>query len=241
MAGPLEQFEIKPLLSMPTIGGVDLSFTNSSLFMVAAVVLTSMLLILPVKQRALIPGRWQSVVELYYSFLVNLVKDTASPEARKLFPFIFTLFSFILFGNLLGMLPYAFTFTSHIAVTFSLAALVMIIVITTGFMRHGMHFLSYFVPPGAPWYILLILVPIEVFSFFVRPVTLSVRLFANMLAGHVLLKVMLGLALSAGLFGVVPFAGSMIFIGFEFFVAGLQAYIFTLLTCVYIRDALHMH
>lgn len=240
-ADPLKQFEIQTIFPMPSIAGVDLSFTNSALYMLLAAVLTVALIIIPMGKRALVPGRLQSLAEMYHAFVVTLVKDTASPDARKFFPFMFTLFSFILFGNLLGMLPMAFTFTSHIAVTFTLAIIVFIVVVATGFVTHGLKFFSLFLPEGTPWYIAPILVPIEVFSFFIRPVTLAVRLFANMLAGHVLLKVMIGLAATAGFFGILPFAATIAFIGFEFFVAALQAYIFTLLACVYLQEALHMH
>ncbi len=241
MADPLKQFEIKPLLTMPEIAGINLSFTNLALFMVIAAILTTALAIIPMRQRALIPGRWQSLAEMYYGFLVDLVKDTAGPDARQFFPFVFTLFSFVFFGNMLGMLPYGFTFTSHIAVTFAMAAFVLGLVIVVGFVKHGLHFFSLFVPSGTPLIIVPLIFPIEVFSFFIRPVTLSVRLFANMLAGHILIKVMLGLAISAGLLGIIPFAAVIVFIGFEFFIAALQAYIFALLSCVYLRDAISMH
>ena len=241
MADPLKQFEIKPIFEMPRVAGIDLSFTNSALFMVIAAVLTVALVILPMRQHTIIPGRWQSLAELYYSFLVNLVKDTAGPDARQFFPFVFTLFSFVFFGNLLGMLPYSFTFTSHLSITFAMAAFVLLTVIVVGIVKHGLKFFSLFLPEGTPLLLAPLMIVIEVFSFFVRPVTLSIRLFANMLAGHVLIKVMLGLAVSAGVFGILPFVGVVVFIGFEFFIAALQAYIFALLSCVYLRDAIHMH
>lgn len=237
---PLQQFTIKPLIPL-SVGGVDLSFTNSSLFMVAAAVLSVSLLLFTVRQRQMVPGRWQAVAEIYYNFVAGLVKDAASPEARAYFPFVFTLFSFVLFGNLLGMLPFSFTFTSHIIVTFGLAAMIFVLVTIVGFVRHGLHFLSYFKPEGLPVFVVPLVVALELFSYLIRPITLSVRLFANMLAGHVLLKVIVSFAAMLGLAGVVPVLFAIPLIAFEVFVACIQAYIFTLLTCVYLKDAIHLH
>jgi F-type H+-transporting ATPase subunit a len=238
---PLEQFEIKALLS----GGHGevgvLTFTNSSLTMVAAMVLISAFLILGMRRGALVPGRMQSLAEMSYEFIAGLISDTVGAEGRRYFPIIFTLFMFILFGNLLGMLPYSFTFTSHIIVTFALAALVFIGVTILAIAKHGMHFFSFFVPPGAPLAMWPLLIPIEVISYLSRPISLSVRLFANMLAGHTLLKVIAGFIGLLGVFGILPFALVVALTGLEILIAFLQAYVFAILTCLYINDALHLH
>lgn len=245
MSSPLQQFEIKPLIRLPEIGGFDLSFTNASLFMALAAAVTIALVTLTLRQQALVPGRWQALAEMYYTFLAGLVKDAASPEAKRFFPFLFALFSFILFGNLLGMLPFSFTFTSQIIVTFALAAIVFVLVTVVGFARHGLHFFAYFVPEGTPKAMIPVIFLLEMIAYLVRPVTLSVRLFANMLAGHILVKVIVGFVAPLWAFGVVPsflpLLGTTVLIGFEIFIAGLQAYIFTLLTCVYLKDAIHLH
>lgn len=241
MSSPLHQFEIKPLIPLPEIGGVDVSFTNASLFMALAAVVSVALVTLTLRQRALVPGRWQALAEIYYGFIAGLVKESASPEAKRFFPFIFALFSFILFGNLLGMLPFSFTFTSQLILTFGLAACVFLLVTIVGFARHGLHFFSYFVPQGTPPFMVPVIFILEMIAYLVRPITLSVRLFANMLAGHVLVKVIVGFVATLGVFGVVPLLATSMLIGFEIFVAGLQAYIFTLLTCVYLKDAIHLH
>ena len=237
---PLEQFEIKTLIPL-NLGGVDVSFTNSSLYMVVTFVLIVGFVILGMRQRALVPNRFQCAVELSYEFIANLLRDTVGNEGRKYFPFIFTLFMFVLFGNLLGMTPYSFTFTSHIVVTFALAIVIFIGVTTLGFAKHGFHFFSFFLPPGTPLPMWPLLIPIEVISYLSRPISLSVRLFANMLAGHTLLKVIAGFVTLLGVFGVVPFAFVVILTGLEILIAFLQAYVFAILTCLYINDALHLH
>lgn len=238
--GPLDQFTIKPLVPI-RIGDVDLSFTNSSLFMVLALVLAGSFMVMGMRRRALVPGRWQSMVELSYEFIVGLLRDTVGQEGRRYFPIVFTLFMFILFGNLLGMLPYSFTFTSHIVVTFTMATVVFVGVTLLGFAKHGMHFFSFFVPPGVHWVMWFLLIPIEIISYLSRPISLSVRLFANMLAGHTLLKVFAGFVPALGAFGVVPLAFVTALTGLEIVIAFLQAYVFAILTCLYINDALHLH
>lgn len=240
MASPLEQFEIKAIVPLQ-LGGMDVSFTNSSLYMVLTVVLTAGFVLLGMRQRALVPGRFQVAVELSYEFVANLLRDTVGNEGRKYFPFVFTIFMFVLFGNLLGMTPYSFTFTSHIIVTFALAFVVFIGVTILGFAKHGFHFFSFFVPPGTPLPMWPLLIPIEVISYLSRPISLSVRLFANMLAGHTLLKVIAGFIGVLGVAGVLPFAFVVVLTGLEILIAGLQAYVFTILTCLYINDALHLH
>ena len=241
MANPVEQFKIEPIVPLE-IGGVNVSFTNSSLWMVVAVVLATAFLTLSVKGRALIPGRWQSMAELMYEFVANMIRDNVGSEGRKYFPFIFTLFMFVLFGNLIGMVPYTFTYTSHIAVTFGLAIVIFLGVTVIGFARHGFHYLRMFFPHGAPLATAIILVPIELISYCSRPFSLAIRLFANMTVGHIILKVMAGFVIMLGIAGGI---GPMAFLGgvtiLEFGIALLQAYVFTILTCIYLHDAIHMH
>ena len=238
---PLEQFEIKRLIPID-IGGLDLSFTNSALFMLIAVALATLFLTYSMRTRALVPGRLQSVAELSYEFIANMIRENVGTEGRRYFPFIFTLFMFILFGNLLGMMPYSFTYTSHIIVTFALAAVVFVGVTVIGFVRHGMKFLKLFVPEGVPVFLLPLLVVIEILSYLTRPISLSVRLFANMMAGHTMLKVFGGFVVALGvLAGWAPLAFVVALTGLEIGIAFLQAYVFTILTCIYLNDAIHLH
>ena len=237
---PLEQFKIEPLIPLH-IGGLDVSYTNSALFMTVAVILITALLVLGTKRGALVPGRWQSMAEMSYEFVADMVETNAGHGAEPYFPFVFTLFMFVLFANFLGLIPYSFTVTSHIIVTFALAALVFIGVTIIGIARHGTHFLRLFVPEGVPLVLLLLLVPIELLSYFIRPFTLSIRLFANMLAGHTMLAIFGGFAASVGLLAFLPTAINIALIGLEILVAALQAYVFAILTCLYLRDALHLH
>ena len=238
--GPLSQFEIKTLIPLQP-GGVDISFTNSSLMMVLALALVTLFLTLGMRRRALVPGRWQSMAELSYQFVANLIRDTVGAEGRRYFPLVFTLFMFILFGNLLGMVPYSFTFTSHIIVTFALAVMVFIGVTILGFVKHGVRFFSFFVPPGVSVLLWPLMIPIEIISYLSRPISLSVRLFANMLAGHTLIKVFAGFVTALGVAGVLPLVFVAALSGLEFVIAFLQAYVFAILTCLYISDALHLH
>lgn len=224
------------------LGGVDVSFTNSSVFMVAAVVTVSLFLILGMRRARLVPGRWQSMAELSYVFIANLVRDTAGVQGRPYFPFIFTIFMFILAGNLWGMVPYGFTFTSHIVVTFAMAMAIFVGVTVIGVVKHKLRFLTFFMPPGVPMYMAPLLVPIEIISYLSRPVSLSVRLFANMLAGHTLLKVFAGFVISLGIAaGWLPLAFIVALTGLEIVIAFLQAFVFAILTCLYLNDALHLH
>jgi F-type H+-transporting ATPase subunit a len=238
---PLEQFEITPFVHFK-VGSVDLSFTNSSLAMVITIVVITLFLTLSVNTRSIIPSRVQLISELSYGFIAQLLKDTVGEQGRKYFPFVFTIFMFVLIGNMVGMLPYSFTFTSHIIVTFALAAIVFIGVTILGFAKHGMHFFSFFVIPGLPWYMLPLLIPIEVISYLSRPISLSVRLFANMLAGHTLIKVFAMFVITMPFYsGVLPLAFIVALTGLEILIAFLQAYVFAILTCLYINDALHLH
>ena len=240
MASPLHQFEIHPIIPIE-VGGVDISFTNSSLFMVIAVLLTAFFLIGGVWKSVLIPGRWQAFTEMIYGFLLNLLDETVGFKGRKYFPFIFSLFMFIFMGNLIGMIPYTYTFTSQIIVTFGLAMITFCVATLIGFIRHGFYYFSLFVPKGAPVYMLPLIVPIEIISYLSRPVSLSVRLFANMMAGHTMLKVFAGFTVAMGLFGIAPLFINVLLTGFEILVAILQAYVFTILTCIYLHDSIHLH
>jgi len=194
-----------------------------------------------VRGRALVPGRWQSMAEVFYEFVANMIRDNVGSEGRKYFPFIFSLFMFVLFGNLLGLVPYSFTYTSHIIVNFGLAATVFIGVTIIGFSRHGTHYLRMFFPHGAPILTAPILIPIELISYLSRPFSLAVRLFANMTVGHIMLKVMGGFVVALGVLGVLPFAFLGAITVLEFGIALLQAYVFTILCCIYLNDAIHMH
>lgn len=241
MANPLQQFEIKPLVPVE-LGGVDASFTNSSLFMVLTMLAISVFLIAGTSKKSLVPGRLQSLAELSYEFIAGMIRDNVGQEGRKYFPFVFSLFMFVLFGNLLGMIPYSFTFTSHIAVTFAMAAFVFVGVTLIGIFRHGLHFFSFFVPKGIPVFLMPLLVVIEVLSYLSRPISLSIRLFANMMAGHTMMKVFAGFVVALGVWGGwLPLAAMVALTGFEFLVAFLQAYVFTVLTCLYLNDSIHLH
>lgn len=241
----LSQFELTPVLG---IIGHAVGFTQSNFFMVVAALLTTGLLTYGMRERAIVPGRLQALTETAYEFVYELVTGQVGDEGRKFFPFVFALFMFVLFGNLLGMLPYAFTFTSHIVVTFALAMVVFVLITVVGIMLHGMHWFSYFLPEGAPKALAPLIVVIEIISYLSRPISLSVRLFANMVAGHVMLKVfatfivLMGGAGAIGVLGAIaPLAINVALIGFEFLVAFLQAYVFAMLTSIYLHDAVHLH
>ena len=244
---PLEQFEIQELIPI-RLGNLDISFTNSSAFMVLAVVAIAILMITSVRPRANIPGRWQILAELSYEFIARLVSDNIGKDGKPYFSFIFTFFLFVLFGYFLGMLPYGFTFTSHIAVTLSMALVIFVLVTIIAFLKHGARFFSFFLPAGVPIFLAPLMIVIEIISYFTRPFSLSIRLFANMMAGHTLLKVVGGfvfplgkLAFPLGILGLFPLAGLVAITGLEFLIAFLQAYIFTILTCIYINDAINLH
>ena len=240
---PIEQFVIKPLGGHgETLEALPFyTFTNSALVMVIAVVLVLGILSFGMRRGALIPGRWQSLSELTYEFVANMIRDNVGQDGRKYFPLIFTLFMFVLAGNMLGMVPYSFTFTSHITVTFAMAAVVFIGVTAIGFAKHGLHFFSFFLPSGVPIAMAPLLIPIEILSYFARPVSLALRLFANMTAGHTMLKVFASFVFPLGVAGVVPLALVVGLTGLEFIIAFLQAYVFAVLSCVYLNDALHLH
>ena len=238
---PLEQFEIIPM-THNKIGGYDISFTNSSLSMVITVAVITLFLTLTVNPRSIVPNRLQLVSELMYNFIAQLLSDTVGNNGKKYFPFVFSLFMFVLIGNMVGMVPYQFTFTSHIIVTFALASVVFIGVTILGFLNHGIKFFSFFLIPNVPFYMHPLLIPIEVISYLSRPISLSVRLFANMLAGHTLIKVFATFVISMPFYtGVLPFGFIVALTGLEILIAFLQAYVFAILTCLYINDAYHLH
>lgn len=238
---PLDQFKIKELVNIELFGH-DVSITNSSVFMIMVGVFITLYFKNAFKARELVPGRLQVSGELIYSMITDMLDQNAGPKGRKFVPLIFTLFLFILTCNLFGMIPYGFTVTSHIAVTFTLAMLVFVLITLVGIFLHGIHFLSLFLPAGTPWWLAPLMIVIELFTYLARPLTLSLRLAANMVAGHVLLKVMAGFVVSLAVYlKFVPIPLIVIFIGFEIFVAVLQAYIFAILSCVYLNDALNLH
>jgi len=239
---PLAQFEIKTIGGPIHIGGLDVSFTNSAAFMVLAVAAITVFMLLGMRRQAIVPGRWQSLCEGMYDFISNLLKENVGNEGRRYFPFIFSLFMFVLFCNLLGLIPYSFTVTSHIIVTFALAAVVFIGVTIIGFIRNGAGFLRLFVPSGVPVFLLPLIIVIEFLSYLTRPISLSVRLFANMMAGHTVLAVFGGFVVALGILaGWMPLAFIVAMIGLEFIIAILQAYVFAILTCIYLNDAFHVH
>lgn len=242
---PIHQFQISKIVPIE-IGGVDLSFTNASLFMVATVAVATGFLYLASSSKSLIPGRAQSVAEMSYEFIANMLREGAGSHGMKFFPLVFSLFTFVLTANLLGLFPYFYTITSQIIVTFALAVLVIGTVVGYGFYKHGLHFLKVFVPSGIPGILLPLVVLIEIISFLSRPISLSVRLFANMLAGHITLKVFAGFIVSLAALGPIGIGGAILplimtvaITGLEFLVAFLQAYVFAVLTCMYLNDAVH--
>lgn len=235
----LSQFELTHIAA---------GFTNSNLYMLIGGLLVSGLMLLGMQSRARVPGRLQSLAEVSYQFVHDMVDEQVGHEGRKFFPFVFTLFMFVLAGNMLGMTPYSFTFTSHIAVTFSLALVVFVLITAVSIVLHGKKFLGYFFPEGAPVWLAPIIIPVEVVSYISRPISLSIRLFANMVAGHVMLKVfatfvvMLGGLGAVGPFvAVLPLTFNIALIAFEFLIAFMQAYVFAILTCIYLHDAVHLH
>jgi F-type H+-transporting ATPase subunit a len=246
MIDPIHQFNIDKIFTIGHIGNQEIAFTNSSAYMLGSVALISLLMIGGVAGRQLVPGRIQSMAELSYEFVANTVRSTAGSEGMKFFPLVFSLFMFICVSNLIGIIPYTFTVSSHIIVTVSLALLVFLTVLVYGFYKNGLKFFKLFVPSGVPIVILPLVVLIEIISFLSRPVSHSVRLFANMLAGHITLKVFASFVTMLGAFGVVGWAGAVLPLGLtvaltalELLVAFLQAYVFTILTCIYINDAIH--
>jgi F-type H+-transporting ATPase subunit a len=243
---PIHQFEIKNFFVLGHIGGHEIAFTNSALYMLIALTIISLLMLGATASRALVPGRMQSIAEISYEFIANTLRQSAGTEGMKFFPLVFTLFMFILTVNVLGLIPYTFTVTSHIIITVSLALLVFVTVIVYGFWKNGLHFFKLFVPSGIPIVILPLVTFIEILSFISRPISHSVRLFANMLAGHITLKVFAGFVTMLGAAGFLGWMGAVLPLGLtvaltalELLVAFLQAYVFAILTCIYLNDAIH--
>jgi F-type H+-transporting ATPase subunit a len=240
MENPLKQFAIHTLIPIQ-IGGYDISFTNSSLLMVVAFALIVFTFFVGTTRKALVPGRFQSAVELIYEFTANVVEDNAGHGSAKYVPFVMSVFLVVLFGNILGLVPYSFTYTSHIIVTAALAVMITVVVILLALKNHGFGFFKMFFPPGAPLFLAPLLVPIEVLSFIFRPISLSVRLFANMMAGHIMLQLFAGFTIALGIVGILPLTFVVLLTGFEILVALIQAYVFALLTSIYLKDTLETH
>jgi len=239
-ASPLEQFTIERLIPIH-VGRFDISYTNSALLMTIAVVLATLLLVGATARRSLVPGRLQSIAELLYEFVAGMVRENVGTEGQAYFPLVFSIFIFILFGNLLGLIPYSFVFTGQIVVTFALALFVFLFVTLIGFILHGVRFLTFFFPPGAPILMAPLLIPIEIISYLTRPVSLSLRLFANMLAGHTMLAVFAGFTVALGFLGFLPISFNVFLLAIEVVINLLQAYVFAILTCLYLSDAIHLH
>ena len=241
-SNPMQQFTVQRIGPEINIAGVDLSFTNASLFMVISATVIILFLFLGSKEKKIIPNKLQLIAEMSYTFVAKMISDTAGSKARPYFPFIFSLFMFVLFCNMVGMLPYSLTVTSHIIVTLIMALFIFIAVTIIGFIKHGLKYLSIFVPSGVPAVLLPLITIIEIISYLSRPVSLSVRLFANMMAGHTMLKVFGGFVVSLGILGGwLPLSFSVALTGLEILVAFLQAYVFAILTCIYLNDALNLH
>ena len=241
-SNPMQQFTVHRIGPEIKIAGIDLSFTNASLFMVISASIILLFLFLGSKEKKIIPDKIQLITEMFYSFVAKMISDTAGTKAKPFFPFIFSLFMFVLICNMVGMLPYSFTVTSHIIVTLVMALFIFVAVTIIGFLKHGFKYLSIFVPSGVPAVLLPLITIIEIISYLSRPVSLSVRLFANMMAGHTMLKVFGGFVVSLGILGGwLPLSFSVALTGLEILVAFLQAYVFAILTCLYINDAIHLH
>jgi F-type H+-transporting ATPase subunit a len=243
---PIRQFEITNFYVFGHIGGIELAFTKSALFMLISLGIIALLMLGATGARAMVPGRLQGVAEMSYEFVANTLQSAAGPEGMKFFPLVFSLFMFILTVNIIGLIPYTFAVTAQIIITVSLALLVFLTVIVYGLWKNGLRFFKLFMPSGAPWYILPLLIPIEILSFLTRPVSHSLRLFANILAGHITLKVFAGFVAMLSAFGVLgwigailPFGKTVALTALELLVGFLQAYVFAILTCIYLNDAIH--
>jgi F-type H+-transporting ATPase subunit a len=239
---PMHQFNVYRIGPEISFGNVDISFTNASLFMMISALAIISVFFAGTKRKAIVPTKIQLLTELSYTFISKIISDTAGSKAKPYFPFVFSLFMFVLFCNMLGMLPYSFTVTSHIIVTFALAAVIFVGVTIIGFVNHGIKYLKLFIPSGVPLFLLPLIVIIEIISYLSRPVSLSVRLFANMMAGHTMLKVFGGFVISLGIMGGwLPLSFTVALTGLEILIAFLQAYVFAILTCIYLNDALNLN
>ena len=240
MANPMEQFLIKPIIPIE-VGGVDISFTNSALFMSLAVVVSFVLFALCLRKRTLVPNAAQSVPEGVYEFVNNLLRENVGTDGLKYFPFVFTIFLFVAMGNVLGLLPYSFTFTSHLTAVGSLSLISLFFNVCIGIKKKKIGWLRTFLPRGIPVALAPLIIPIEMISFLSKPFSLTVRLVANMTVGHIMLKIIAGFVVSLGLFGIVPVLFNSAIVCFEIFISLLQAFIYTVLSCIYLRDAIHEH
>ena len=240
MSNPMEQFVIKPIIPIK-IGDIDISFTNSALFMVLAVVVSTLLLGFCIRKRTIIPSVAQSVPETIYEFINSLIKENVGTEGLKYFPFIFTVFLFVAFGNMLGLLPYAFTFTSHLAAVGGLSLIALLFNVIIGIKKKKWGYLRTFMPKGIPAALAPLIIPIEMISFLSKPFSLTVRLVANMTVGHIMLKIIAGFVLALGVGGIIPIVFNSSIVVFELFIALLQAFIYTVLSCIYLGDAIHSH
>jgi F-type H+-transporting ATPase subunit a len=238
---PMHQFNVYRIGPEISLGKVDISFTNASLFMIISALTIISVLFVGTRRKAIVPTKLQLLTELSYNLVSKMISETAGSKAKPYFPFVFSLFMFVLFCNMLGMLPYSFTVTSHIIVTFALAAVIFVGVTIIGFVNHGTGYLKLFIPSGVPLFLLPLIVIIEIISYLSRPVSLSVRLFANMMAGHTMLKVFGGFVISLGILGgLLPLSFTVALTGLEILIAFLQAYVFAILTCIYLNDALNL-
>ena len=240
MSSPMEQFKIEPIIPIQ-VGGYDISFTNSSLFMVLAVVLSTLLMAFCLRRRTIIPSISQSVPESLYDFVAGLLRENVGVEGLKYFPFIFTIFMFVAFGNVLGLFPYAFTFTSHLAAVGTLSVISLLFNIGIGIKKKKLGYLRTFLPRGIPMVLAPLIIPIEMISYLSKPFSLTVRLVANMTVGHIMLKIIAGFIMAAGVLGVIPFVFDAGIVVFEIFIGLLQAFIYTVLSCIYLSEALHEH
>lgn len=240
MSNPMEQFVVKPIIPLQ-IGGVDVSFTNSALFMMLAVLTSTLLFAICLRKRSLVPTMAQSVPEMIYEFVVSLLRENVGVEGLKYFPFIFTMFLFVAFGNVLGLFPYAFTFTSHLTAVGSLSIIALLFNVCIGIKKKKLGWLRTFLPKGIPVALAPLIVPIEMISFLSKPFSLTVRLVANMTVGHIMLKIIAGFVAALGVLGFIPILFNSCIVCFEIFIALLQAFIYTVLSCIYLGDALHEH
>ncbi len=237
---PMKQFDIHELVPFE-LGQFNVAFTNSALWMVIGILVMSAFIFMGTRRASVVPGRFQAVVELFYEFVFGLLHAQTGDKGLKYFPFVFCIFSFVLMGNLLGLIPHSFTYTSHLAVTFALAFIVIVTVTLIGIARHGLHFFSLFLPSGTPLWMAPLMIPLEVTSYLMRPVSLSLRLFINMMVGHILLKVFAAISASIGIAGLLPTLVNVGITGLELLIAFIQAYIFALLTSIYLKDSIDLH
>ncbi|MHA1539631.1 MAG: F0F1 ATP synthase subunit A [Alphaproteobacteria bacterium] len=237
---PLHQFEIQTIIPLE-LGGFDISFTNSTLWMMIAIAVSFTAIMLATRRLSPVPNRFQAFVEIVYEIVADMLRSQVGQKGMVYFPFIFSIFVTVLMGNVLGLIPHSFTYTSHWAATGTLALIVIGTVTTVGFLRHGLHFFSLFLPSGVPWWLAPVIVPLEMISYMIRPVSLSLRLFINMMVGHIVIKAFAGICASIGIFGLLPAAVNVAIFSLEMIIALVQTYIFVILSCIYMKDAVDLH